>query len=626
MNALDRIIAAFSPAAALKRVGARAALDRATARSGQAVRAYEGAKTGRRTGGWITGSSSADAEVGSSAAKLRDRSRALCRDNPYASRARDTFVANVVGTGITAKPGDAKAAWDRWVNECDADGMLDFYGLQALAMRCIFESGECLIRYRERRPEDGLIVPLQLQVIEPDYLDSSKTGPLKGGGWMVSGVEYDAIGRRAAYWLFNQHPGDTVNRGIALESKRVPAEQVLHIFERQRPGQTRGVPRLSPILLKMRDLDDYEEAELVRKGIESCFSAIVTTEDTGSGLTEGTTDINGNRIETLGAGLIQYLKPGQDITFGAPAATGDYGDYTKTQLRAIAAGIGITYEQMTGDLSDVNYSSIRAGLVEFYKTVDMLQWHVLVPMMLQPIWTRWAATAWAVKAVARRPVERPVWTPPRRQWVDPSKEVAASRDEISANITSLSATIRARGEDPDRVFEEIAAERKRMNELGIASDLLPQPPAAPPADPQAEASKTLTLALARSMLSERKPGDTVIHNHPPSVSVGGAEIRNEIAVPPATVVNEIHERAAEAPVVHVVNDIHERATPAPVVNVAAPVVNVAAPEVTVENTVQPAAVELTLPARKTETTIQRDKAGNIIRATQVETDLEQPAT
>ena len=613
MAIIDRAIAALSPQWALKRQRARAAM-------GLLERSYDGAETGRRTGGWVTAATSADSEISASIVKLRDRSRALVRDNPYASRARDTFVANVVGTGITVKAANAREAWERWVNECDADGLLDFYGLQALVMRSLFESGECLIRYRERRPEDGLIVPLQLQVIEPDYLDSSKMGPLKGGGWMVSGVEYDAIGRRAAYWLFNQHPGDVVNRGISLESKRIAADQVLHIFERQRPGQTRGVPRMASILLKMRDLDDYEEAELVRKGIESCFSAIVTTEDPGAGLTEGTTDAAGNRIESLGAGLIQYLKPGQDIRFGAPTASGDYGAYTKTQLRAIAAGIGITYEQMTGDLSDVNYSSIRAGLVEFYKTVDMLQWHVLVPMMLQPIWSRWSATAFAVKAVAKRPPERPTWTPPRRQWVDPSKEVRAARDEIAGNITSVSETIRARGEDPDRVFEEIAAERKRMAELGITSDLIAEPPAAAPPDPQADASKTLTLALARSMLQERKAGDTIIHNHQPANTVVNEIHERDQSAPVVNVSNEIHEREQPAPVVNVSNEIHEREQAPAVVNVAAPVVNVAAPNVAVTNEVHPAEVKLDLPARKTETTITRDKAGNIAKATQIETD------
>ena len=299
LNALDKPITLFSPEAGLKH-RCRAAIQRAGARADSLnLRAYEGAKTGRHRG-WITGATSADAEVASSAVKLRDRTRSLCRDNPYASRARDVYVANVVGTGITVKAGSAKEAFEQWTTECDADGMLDFYGLQALVMRCVFESGECLIRYRERRPEDGLLVPLQLQVLEPDYLDATKTGAVNGGGWLISGIEYNAIGQRVAYHLHNQHPGDVANRSKPLESKRIPADQVLHIFERLRPGQSRGVPRMSSILLKMRDLDDYEEAELVRKGIESCFSAIVTTEDNGVSLSEGTTDINGNRIEQRG--------------------------------------------------------------------------------------------------------------------------------------------------------------------------------------------------------------------------------------------------------------------------------------------------------------------------------------
>lgn len=474
MNLLDKLISTINPEAGVRRLRARAALT-VVEKMATGQRAYEGAKTGRRTGGWITGTTSADAEIAGSAIKLRDRSRALCRDNPYAARARDIFCANVVGTGIMAKAGAAQDAWNRWMQECDADGLHDFYGLQALVMRSVFESGECLIRFRPRRPEDGLLVPLQLQVLEPDYLDSGKTGQVNGGGWIVNGVEYNAIGQRVAYHLFNQHPGDNLILGNTLQSKRVPAEEVLHVFERQRPGQTRGVPRLAPILLKMRDLDDYEEAELVRKGIESCFAAIVTSEDVGTSLGDSTTDTAGNRIETLGAGMIQYLKPGQDVKFGAPAPGGDYGQYTKTQLRAIAAGIGITYEQLTGDLSDVNYSSIRAGLVEFYKFVDMLQWHCLVPMMLQPIWRRWSETAYAVKAIRQRAEPFPVWTPPRRQWVDPLKDVNAARQEIAAGITSLSETIRTRGEDPERVFAEIAAERERLKAFGIVTDLIADP-------------------------------------------------------------------------------------------------------------------------------------------------------
>lgn len=634
MNALDKLIASFSPERGLKRLHARATLDRISGRT-QAERAYEGAKTGRRTGGWISGNTSADAEISSSIQKLRDRSRSLIRDNPYAARARDVFCANVVGTGIIVKAGPAKDAWDRWVNECDADGLVDFYGMQALVMRCMFESGECLIRFRERRPEDGLIVPLQLQVMEPDYLDQGKVGNVAGGGWIVHGVEYNAIGQRVAYWLFSQHPGDSATYKTGLQSKRIPAEQILHIFERGRPGQSRGVPRLASVLLKMRDLDDYEEAELVRKGIESCFSAIVTTEDMGSGLNESTTDQNGNRIESLGAGLIQYLKPGQDIRFGAPSASGDYGNYTKTQLRAIAAGIGITYEQLTGDLSDVNYSSIRAGLIEFYRSVDMLQWHCIIPMMLAPIWKRWSETAYAVRAIKQKPEAYPQWTTPRRQWVDPLKDVNAARQELAAGITSLSEVIRTRGEDPEKVFAEIAKERETLRTLGITVDTIPPEALPPEPDPETTPAKKREQAAAY----ERELDNAIMRSFEAQsgrVEAATVALASAVREQAAPVVNvHIDGPVMNSPPVEVRNEINLPEQAPPVVNVAAtevrneitmpnqpaPVVNVSQPEIRNEITVQPAEVKVEIPARKTETTITRDKAGNIAKATQIETDI-----
>ncbi len=139
------------------------------------------------------------------------------------------------------------------------------------------ESGECLIRIRERRIEDGLPVPLQLQLLEPDHLDTGKTGEISGGGFVVQGVEFDALGRRRAYWLYPVHPGEVATfRKAQLASKRVPADGVLHLFDRLRPGQVRGVPWFAPVILKLRDLDEYDDAELVRKKIEACFAAFVT--------------------------------------------------------------------------------------------------------------------------------------------------------------------------------------------------------------------------------------------------------------------------------------------------------------------------------------------------------------
>ena len=97
--------------------------------------------------------------------------------------------------------------------------------------------------------------------------------------------------------------------------------------------------------------------------------------------------------------MIEYLAPGKDVKFATPSASGGYAEYMRVQLHAIAAGVGLTYELLTGDLSQVNYSSIRAGLLEFRRRMEALQWQLLVPGLCRPVWQRFVATAQATGAL-----------------------------------------------------------------------------------------------------------------------------------------------------------------------------------------------------------------------------------
>ncbi len=445
-----------------------------------ASRSFDAAKVGRRTDGWRTSGSSATAAITPALSALRNRARDLVRNNPHARKAIDSLVSGVVGSGLVPSLPEARAdvrdAWSAFARECDADGQLDFAGLQTLVVRSMFETGEVLVRIRRRRIEDGLVVPLQLQVMEADHLDSARNEALVGGGRIVAGIEIDALGRRVAYWMFPDHPGEAYPFGRAYQSKRVPADQVIHLYEKLRPGQMRGAPRLAAAMMRLRDLDDYEEAELVRKGIEACFAAFVTSPEADPGLTAGETAADGRRIETLGAGMIQYLRPGETVQFGAPQTAEGYAEYTSTQLHAIAAGAGVTYEQLTGDLSRVNYSSIRAGLLEFRRVVDTLRWQLVVPMFLSRVQAEFALMARASGAV-RRDVPAWEWTAPRWEWVDPLKEVEAAAAEVRMGLSSLSEKLRERGLDPDRVFAEIAAERKKLADMGITLETTQSPAA-----------------------------------------------------------------------------------------------------------------------------------------------------
>ncbi len=462
MNPVDQLVAYFAPEAGVRRAQARLALDH--------VRAYDAAKVGRRTAGWQTSSSSANVEVTQALERVRNRSRDLVRNNEYASRAIDTLTANTVGTGITIKMGSMQQIWNRWVDECDADGQLDFYGIQELAARTRYESGEVLIRRRLRKLDDGLAVPFQLQVLEPDYL-VNRLEPLANGNYLIAGVEFDLLGRRVAYHLYKSHPGESgvLNRN-SMETVRVPASEILHLYRKKRPQQVRGMPQLAVSMMRMRDLGDYEDAELVRKKIEACFSVFVRTDDQSRNLGPVDTADSERRIEKISPGAINYLKGAEEITFANPQSNGAYGDYTRTQLHAIAVGAGCTYEQLTGDLSQVNFSSMRAGRMEFNNIIDQEQWLTFIPMFLKPT-VAWFKEVATMSGYGQAKSIDAKYTPPKRQYIDPVKEVTATKEMLGAALMSHSEALRERGYDPEEVWAEISEEADKMRKLGISPDV-----------------------------------------------------------------------------------------------------------------------------------------------------------
>ncbi len=470
----DRAVAAVAPRTAARRVLARQAFETLT-------RGYDGAAKGRRTEGWRTRGSSADTEIGMAGALLRDRMRDLVRNNPHAAKAVAVLVNNIVGAGIMprAASGDdtldrkVDALFERWTADCDADGQLDFYGLQTLICREMVEAGEVLVRRRLRRASDGLPVPLQLQVLEADFLDATRTSG-NGAARIVQGIEFDALGKRRAYWLHSEHPGDAHGalRG-GFDSHPVPASDIAHVYEKQRT-QARGVPWGAPVIRSLRDLDDYEVAELVRKKTEACVTAIVFGDDEAQqGIAPAVVDADGNRVEQFEPGLIAYARGGKDIRFNPPAATGGYGEYKRASLNTIAAGFRVPYELLTGDLSQVNYSSIRAGLVEFRRMIDAVQWQLFIPMLCAPVWRWFTEAAWAAGQIPTPdvPVE---WSPPKFDAVDPQKDAMANLLAIRSGTMTLAEVIAQQGRNPDQVLAEIAATNAKLDALGIILDSDPR--------------------------------------------------------------------------------------------------------------------------------------------------------
>ncbi|WP_049097846.1 phage portal protein, partial [Burkholderia cepacia] len=200
---------------------------------------------------------------------LRSRARDAIRNESWAKAVIERLVSNTIGTGIQAHPqhpNDAvrkmqKQLWEDSCEEIDADERADIGGVQTLAGRAFFSDGEVLVRRRLRSPSDGLAVPMQIQLLEGDLLPVEKNETVAGGGEIINGVEFDADGRRVAYHLLQRHPGEYGRASTTnMQTVRVPANEIAHVFHALRPGQVRGVPVLSTVLLRLKSLDNFDDA------------------------------------------------------------------------------------------------------------------------------------------------------------------------------------------------------------------------------------------------------------------------------------------------------------------------------------------------------------------------------
>lgn len=444
----------------------------------EAIRAFQGATGGRRGRGFSTyGESDPNLVVGMALSELRNRARAMYNNNPYAKKAINTIALNVVGRGIRPAPitedmkeGKAvKKLWREWsrAKNCDFNGRKHIYALQLQAMRTMALSGECLIV--RRRDASGML-PFKLQVLEGDQLDANKNSieldALKGtsnkDGYTVQGVEFDGEGRRVAYWIYNSPPSNTYSR--AIQSTRIPAEDVIHLYEEVRPGQVRGVPFLTAAMLRLKDFDDYEDAQLMRQKVAASFSVFVTQSPSPTGLANTEDDY----LEKIEPGIIERLAPGESVSFASPPAADGYDEYTRRVLQGIAAGVGISYESATGDLSGVNFSSGRMGWLEAWKQAEDWQHNLFIPTFCEKVWEWFMEGAEQTGQLPK--VVEAEWTPQGRYMIDPAKEIKGITAGISSGLSSWSEAVRKMGQDPETLLEQMREDQERLSENGLKFD------------------------------------------------------------------------------------------------------------------------------------------------------------
>jgi len=491
MNPIDRIVELVSPAQALRRQAARNAL-----RMGAEY--YQGSRGNRLTYNWTTGTESADTAIDGELETLRDRSRDLNRNNAVASGVTDTFCNNVVHSGLrpqsqvdagalgisddqaAAYQKQAEKIWAKWVTYASADNRLTFYEIQDLAIRQVLESGEFLAVRRVLRSKARPYM-LALDIIEPDRLDNPPG--TKADENIRFGVRKDHYGAPTSYSIRKAHPGDNyVNRKNYQEFSVVKAHDtrgrplVFHVFPTLRPGQTRGVPFFAPVMENFKILADYLEAELVAARVGACFAAFVKTDYAYGAAVANAIDTNsdGQRLDGMEPGMVEYLGPGEDVTFSKPERPGaTFDSFVERILRMIGSSLGLPYELVLKDFSKTNYSSARAALLQAYRVFQKWQ-NLLIHHLCQPVWEILLEEAFLKGELVapgfegkRYEYTRALWIPPGWAWVDPAKEVQANKMAVDMGFKTRADVCQEHGADWEQKAEQMAREKAKYEQLDL---------------------------------------------------------------------------------------------------------------------------------------------------------------
>lgn len=455
-------------------------------------RSFAAAAGNRFTSDWKSGGSSQDAELAGDLTTLRNRSRQMLRDNPHAMSICRIIQNNVVGSGIgmqarivlpNGEPDDAlndeiETAWAEWCEKesCHTAGQLSMTDMLRLAMAGVFRDGEFLIR-KIHRPFGSSEIPFALEVIEPDLLLDYEGAPVRsnnGIGFRL-GIEVDDWMRPVAYWFRDKHPGDLIFPQTEEKARRIPAREIEHLYIVNRWPQSRGIPWMHSILMRLRQMSGYAESELIAARIAAntvgFIEQNIDVETTPAGA-----KVILPPMERTEPGTFRRLGPGEKVAAtNLQRPAGNLEVFMRYMLREIAAGVGVSYESLSRDYSQSNYSSSRLALLD-----ERDQWKVLQRWLIDNFLTR-IYREWLDAAVLsgririrdyfedKKKYQAVEFKPRGWSWVDPTKEMKAYETAVRLGVMSRTDAAAASGSNRDyqEILKEIKAETEMIKKDGL---------------------------------------------------------------------------------------------------------------------------------------------------------------
>lgn len=563
----------------------------ARTQKGLRMAGFAGAAVDRLTASLTSWSGAVNSDLDSGLVILRARARQLAANNEHGRRFLSLVANNVVGCGprlqvraytresqLDKAGNDAiEVHWSRWGKRADIGGRMGFAHMLRVLVKSVARDGEALVRVVRNR---SLPYGMALQLLEADRLDESINGSAGNGNTIRMGVEIDSALRPVAYYIKTAHPGESWAQGPA-KVERVSALDVYHVFLQERAEQVRGYTWLHAVLARMNMLHAYEEAAVVAARVGASKMGVFTRKEDAPSTLEGMADVKtseGHLQMNAEPGEFMELPAGYELSSWDPEYPhANFDSFLKACMRGISTGLDVATHNLSGDMTDVNYSSARiAEMAERDMWVALQDW--LAESFLVPLYRDWLGSALLRGQITLEPsgkalpVERLAkfidvshFQGRRWAWVDPLKEADANQKLLESGLISRTQIVASQGREFEDVVDELAQEQAYAKTKSVDLEKQAAPAPAKPKEPDDDdAKKSITVNVdARSTVNvpERE------------VNVDAS---SQISMP---------ERQVTL----------EATVEAPTVNVEAPVVNVKA-----------------YPSR-TEETIERDERGEMTR-------------
>lgn len=480
---IDSVIGFFSPQLALKRKAYKIAL--------RAAEAYENVPTWRNSAGWYPTDGNAENLNSPNRDLARRKARHLERNSEIVNSILNAFERNVVGKGFNLQVRTEDQDWNNLLEElwsefsrpgnCDVSGKFSLNEiLRMIVRRRLVDGGILAIKIID----SNMKIPYQIQLAEVDELQGPAALRSPQGNAIVGGIEVSDCGKPLAYYLRK----NSFENYVQLEPERIEAKRVYFLADHSRPSEVREMTPLARTLDKIHDLDEFFEAVAFKQKINAAIAVWITTAKdaappVGNSLVVGGVDSVGKNVgkKRIVPGSVNELKPGQDVKTLVPSGqSSELADYNLATLRQISAGHGLSYEMVSRDVSQVNYSSARQNLLEDWKVFEQEQ-QFLKEHFLDFVFEDVVSSAILSGRIPADKVPRDFYKNTAKYlkhefigqglpWIDPYKEALANKIMLETGQTNLKEIFAKKGKDWEEELEQATNEAVQKLAAGIQQE------------------------------------------------------------------------------------------------------------------------------------------------------------